>query len=401
MSQVNTPVSVASIARPALLVVGLLLIATNLRAPITGVAPILETLRSTLTLSPLQSGLLTTLPLLAFGFISPFAAVLARTYGLERTLFGALIGIVAGVIVRSLGPVWCLYLGTGMLGAAIAVGNVLLPSLVKRDFPTMVPTITGICGIAMGGAAALASVSAVPLYNGLGWQAALGMLVVLPLVSGAVWSAQLGGHTPPAANTSTLSHGGPVWHSALAWQVTLFMGFNSLLYYILAGWLPAILIDAGFAPASAGSLHGAMQLASALPGLVLGPIVSRMKDQKLIAAATATFMCTGLLGLIFAPHWSLLWVCLFGAGSGGGVLLAFIAMGLRTRSAHQAATLSGMAQCVGYLLAACGPAVAGKAHDLTGGWHAPLAIGAVLAVAMAIFGVLAGRNRQIDTHTTR
>src|SRR5262249_19895590 len=158
----------------------------------------------------------------------------------------------------------------------IAVGNVLLPSLVKRDFPSKVPTVTGLSALMMGGAAAFASASVVPLNTAFGWQAALGSVGILPVIGLAVWSTQLKAHTRPAPGTATPPHGGPVWRSALAWQVTLFMGVNSFLYYVLIAWLPAILASSGYSPETAGSLHGAMQLASAFPGLVLGPIVSRM-----------------------------------------------------------------------------------------------------------------------------
>ena len=384
-----------AVARPALLIAGLLLIATNLRAPITGVAPVLETLQSAFALSPAQAGLLTTLPLLAFGIISPFAAMFAREYGLERSLFGALLLIAAGVVVRSIGSVWTLYLGTATIGAGIAVGNVLLPSLVKRDFPAKVPTIMGVCSIAIGGAAALASASAVPLGNAFGWQGALGATAVFPLAAALVWTSQLSRHTAPAKGTASAPHGGRVWHSALAWQVTLFMGINSLVYYVLVAWLPSVLTSSGIAPEVAGSLHGVMQLASAVPGLLLGPIVSRMRDQRLVAATMGGLMTVALLGFCVAPSWASLWAFCFGLGSGGGVLLALMFMGLRANSAHQAASLSGMAQCVGYFLAACGPARAGQFHDLTGSWTAVLYIGAVLSIVMVIFGLLAGRSRTI------
>jgi len=337
------------------------------------------------------------LPLLAFGIISPFAVVFAREYGLERSLFGALLLILGGVLVRSIGPVWCLYAGTVIIGAGIAVGNVLLPSLVKRDFPTKVPTITGACALAMGGAAALVSTTAVPLGSALGWRVALGVTLVFPLLAIALWSGQLQGRTGPARGTATPPHGGRVWHSALAWQVTLFMGINSLLYYVLVAWLPAILTSAGLSPAAAGSLHGVMQLASAIPGLLLGPIVSRMKDQRLVAAGLGILMGIALLGFCVAPALATWWAFGFGMGSGGVLLLALIFMGLRAGNVQQAAALSGMAQCVGYLLAACGPTLAGKFHDLTGSWTVVLSIGVVLALVMVIFGLLAGRSRTIGT----
>jgi CP family cyanate transporter-like MFS transporter len=388
-------VETVAVARPALLIAGLLLISANLRAPITGVAPLLVMVQSAFDLSPAQAGLLTTLPLLAFGILSPFAVIFARQYGLERSLFGALLLITGGVIVRSIGPAWCLYLGTAIIGAGIALGNVLWPSLVKRDFPSKMPAVTGICAIAMGGTAALASTSAVPLARALGWQIALGAVVVFPLIAIAIWSRQLGARTSPAKGSATPLHSGRIWRSALAWYVTLFMGMNSLLYYVLVGWLPSILTAAGFSPSAAGSIHGVMQLASAVPGLFLGPIVSRMKDQRLIAATMGILMGSALFGLCVAPGWAALWAFFFGVGSGGGVLLALIFMGLRTGSTHQAAALSGMAQCVGYLLAASGPTLAGKLHDLTGGWTVALTVGVLLAAVMAVFGALAGRSRAV------
>ncbi len=393
-----TPKAVtARAARPFLLIIGLLLIAANLRGPITGVAPVLDVIRSHLGVSPTQAGLLTTLPLIAFAAISPFAARFARKYGIEHSLFGALSLVAAGVFVRSLGSVSGLYLGTAVIGAGIAVGNVLQPSLIKRDFPSRVPVITGVCAVTMGAAAAVVSMSAVPLADVFGWRIALGAVIIFPLTAMAIWTRQLGGHTKPIKGTATPPHGGRVWRSIIAWQVTLFMGANATLYYIMISWLPSILTDAGFTPAAAGSIHGLMQLASALPGLVLGLIVGRMKDQRLVAAGTGFIVGVSMLGLLFAPAWALLWSVLFGFGSGAGVILALMFMSLRASDVHHAATLSGMAQCIGYLLAACGPTLAGKVHDLTGGWDIPLAIGVVLSAMIALFGVLAGRSRHIGT----
>lgn len=381
--------------KPALFIAGLLLIAASLRAPITDVAPLLDTLRTQFDLSPSQGGFLTALPLIAFGVLSPFAALLAREYGLERALFGALLVTAAGVAVRSVGPVWCLYLGTGILGAGIAVSTVLLPSVFKRDFPDKVATITGMGAIAIGAGAALASATAVPLSNAFGWQIALGGAVLFPMAALVAWSPMIRRHTQPAQGTATPPHGGPVWHSALAWQVTLLMGVTSLLYYVVVAWLPSILTSAGYSAATAGSIHGLMQLAWAIPGLVLGPIVGRMKDQKGLAALLGVLTAAALLGFCFAPHWATLWAVCFGLGSGGASLLAMIFIGLRTGNARQSAALSGMAQCVGNLLAACGPPLAGMLHHVTGNWTAPLMIGVTLALVMVVLGVLAGRPRII------
>ncbi|MCA0187181.1 MAG: MFS transporter [Proteobacteria bacterium] len=384
-----------TVTRPLLLIAGLFAIAANLRAPITGVAPLLDTLQAVFGLSPAQAGLLTTLPLLAFGIVSPLAATLARRVGLEGALSGALLLITAGLLARIAGPVAGVYAGTLLIGAGIAVGNVLLPSLVKRSFPSRVPTLTGLCALSMGIAAALLSASAVPLGTAFGWQAALGLPLVLSLGALGLWQQA---PRPAAGAPSGTPAAGPdarVWRSALAWQVTLFMGINSLLYYVLIAWLPSILTEAGLSPTLAGSLHGMMQLASAIPGLVLGPIVTRMKDQRLIAAALGALIGLSLLGFCLHPAWASLWAFGFGLGSGGSLILALIFMGLRATSPQQAAALSGMAQCVGYLLAACGPTLVGKLHEVTGSWTPALSIGVGLAVLMGVFGVLAGRARHI------
>lgn len=385
-----------AVARPLLLVVGLVAIAANLRGPFTGVAPILGTLESVFTLSPPAAGLLTTLPLLAFGVISPFAAAFARKWGLDRALFVALLLIAGGMIVRAIGVAWGLFLGTAILAAGIAIGNVLLPSIVKRDFPTRVPTIMGICAVAMGGGGAVLSAVAVPLEGAFGWRVALAAALVLPLVGIVLWRRQLGARGGGLAAAAAMPPGRQrVWRSGLAWQVTLFMGTNSLLYYVLIAWLPMILTAAGLSPSAAGSLHGLMQLASAIPGLMLGAVVNRMKDQRLLAAAMGLLMGVALVGFHVAIGWATLWAFCFGFGSGGGVLLALMFMGLRTHNAHQAAALSGMAQCVGYLLAASGPTLAGRLHEVTGSWTLTLYIGVALAVVMAVFGSLAGRSRVI------
>lgn len=385
----------------AALVIGILLIAANLRAPFTGLPPLLGTIRDDYGLSTVETGALTTLPLLAFAMLSPFSGLFAREYGLERALFGALIAIALGVLLRSAGAPWCLYLGTGIIGMGIAVGNVLLPSLIKRDFPHKVGSLTGAYALAMGITAALSSAAVIPAALAWGWRSALGAFLILPLAAILVWRAQLGAHTRPAAGTATPPHGGRVWRSALAWQVTLFLGLNATIYYVAIGWLPAILIDAGLSQAKAGSLHGALQLATALPGLVIGPTLRRFDDQRVPAAAATILSAIALLGLLVMPQLSLVWSLLFGAGTGAGIILGLAFIGLRTGNAHQAAALSGMSQCVGYLLAAAGPMAIGALHDALGGWSVPLILCIVLALAAAVVGTLAGRSLVISHSPNR
>lgn len=378
-------------------VVGILFIASNLRAPFTALPPVLQPIQESFGWSTAATGALTTLPLLAFAFLSPFSASLARKFGLERALFGALLSIALGIALRSAGAPWLLYLGTAAIGAGIAVGNVLLPSLVKRDFPHKVAALTGAYALTMGMAAALGSAVMTPLSHALGWRAALFAFIILPLAAMTVWATQLRSHSAPTTRNDTASAAGSqVWTSALAWQVTLFLGLNSTIYYVIIGWLPAILVDSGLSAAQAGSLHGMLQLATAVPGLLLGPVLRRMRDQRLAAAAVCMCSAVALLGFSLLPQFALIWSLLFGIGSGAGIILGLAFIGLRTTNAQQAASLSGMSQCVGYLLASIGPIAMGALHDSLHGWSAPLEWSTALAIGAAVMGLLAGRNLTIE-----
>ncbi|EAA5268791.1 MFS transporter [Salmonella enterica subsp. enterica] len=380
----------------ALLIAGILMIATTLRVTFTGAAPLLETIRSDYGLSTAQTGLLTTLPLLAFALVSPLAAGIARRFGMERSLFAAMLLICAGIALRSLPSAALLFAGTAIIGCGIALGNVLLPGLIKRDFSQHVARLTGAYSLTMGAAAALGSALVVPLaLHGFGWRGALLMLMLFPLLAFLIWLPQW--RTTRSANLSSSRalHERGIWRSPLAWQVTLFLGLNSLIYYVIIGWLPTILISHGYSEAQAGSLHGLLQLATAAPGLVIPLILHRFNDQRWIAALVSLLCAVGAAGLWFVPGQAIIWTLLFGFGSGATMILGLTFIGLRASSAHQAAALSGMAQSVGYLLAACGPPVMGKLHDASGSWYLPLSGVTVLAIIMAIFGLYAGRDREI------
>ncbi|EAA9450611.1 TPA: CynX/NimT family MFS transporter [Salmonella enterica] len=380
----------------ALLIAGILMIATTLRVTFTGAAPLLETIRSDYGLSTAQTGLLTTLPLLAFALVSPLAAGIARRFGMERSLFAAMLLICAGIALRSLPSAALLFAGTAIIGCGIALGNVLLPGLIKRDFSQHVARLTGAYSLTMGAAAALGSALVVPLaLHGFGWRGALLMLMLFPLLAFLIWLPQW--RTTRSANLSSSRalHERGIWRSPLAWQVTLFLGLNSLIYYVIIGWLPTILTSHGYSEAQAGSLHGLLQLATAAPGLAIPLILHRFNDQRWIAALVSLLCAVGAAGLWFVPGQAIIWTLLFGFGSGATMILGLTFIGLRASSAHQAAALSGMAQSVGYLLAACGPPVMGKLHDASGSWYLPLSGVTVLAIIMAIFGLYAGRDREI------
>lgn len=383
--------------RHLLLIAGILLIASTLRVTFTGAAPLLDAIRADYGLSTAQTGMLTTLPLLAFGLVSPLAAGVGRRLGIERSLLVALVLICLGIGLRSLPSTTLLFGGTAIIGCGIALGNVLLPGLIKRDFSQHVARMTGAYSITMGGAAALGSAMVVPLaLAGFGWHGALLMLMVFPLLALLVWLPQTRKTATAPLTGSGAMHNRGIWRSALAWQVTLFLGINSLVYYVIIGWLPAILQSLGYSEAQAGSLHGLLQLATAAPGLAIPLILHRLKDQRAIAVIVALMCAISACGLWFWPGQAVVWTLIFGFGSGATMILGLTFIGLRANSAHQAAALSGMAQTIGYLLAACGPPLMGKIHDANGDWQIPLIAVALISVVMALFGALAGRNREIN-----
>lgn len=380
---------------PLWIIAGILVYSTTLRGPFTAISPLLDTIRDAFGMGASEAGFLVTLPLLIFCVVSPFAALLAREYGLERTLFIALMVMAAGILVRSLGPSWGLFLGTCLLGAGIAVGNTLLPSLLKRDFPGQLTKLTAIYSITMGLASAAGSALVIPLAHAVNWQVSLGVFVLLPMASAVIWLLQLRRHSRPAAETAAPPHGGAVWRSALAWQVTLFFGVNSFVYYAVAAWLPSMLVAQGFSQTDAGSLHGIMQLATALPGLLIVPMVQRAKDQRGLAVGLAASGMIALLGLQLAPALAAAWTALFGFGIGGAFVLALAFIGLRTVSPQQTASLSGMVQSVGYLMSATGPVLIGALHDAAGNWQPGLIVVTTLCAVLALLGLVAGRALHI------
>ncbi|GAA0347817.1 CynX/NimT family MFS transporter [Morganella psychrotolerans] len=388
-----------------LLIVGILLIATNLRAPFTSLAPLLDMVRNSFDLTSAQAGLLQTLPLLAFAVFSPFAAGIARKFGMEKTLFISLIIIASGVCFRSFAGLSGLYGGTLLVGLGIAIGNVLLPGILKRDLPHKAASLTGLYALTMGLAAALGSATVIPLthYFNTGWQNALLITLAFPIVALIVWIPQLSRRkiqNDMQGNTQGNTQNQPlpgVWGSGLAWQVSLYFGLNSFIYYIIVAWLPAILQNLGFSVAEAGSLHGVLQLSTAVPGFFIGPLIARLRNQCAPGILFALLGAVGLAGLLIIPSLSTLWVVLLGVSTGAGVILGLAFISLRSANSAQAAALSGMAQCVGYLLAAAGPPLVGLIHDKTGNWILPLAGCAVLALVLSILGYMAGRARQLSS----
>ena len=381
------------------LLFGVLLVASNLRLPITSIGPVIQNIGADWQLGSSALGLLTTLPLLAFALISPLAPPLAHRFGLNRTLAGCLVLIILGFTGRLLPSLPMLYIGTALIGAGIAIGNVLLPSLVKVHFPEKIALITSVYAFTMGLAAAAGSALVIPLMQVFAWTwaQALFAFVGLTIVSLLVWLPQLKQQDVQTAVTNQTAKPADkaVWRYGLAWEVAAFLGMNSLIFYSIITWLPSILQAAGYSASAAGSIHGLLQLFSALPGFVIVPLMARFQDQ--VIPATLVGLCTllGLLGLNLWPEAAQVWAAMIGFGTGGTIILGLMFVVLRTHTAERAAALSGMAQSLGYLLAAVAPPLLGLLQQAQHHWHSVLWILSAAAIIVLINGLLSGRNRHI------
>jgi CP family cyanate transporter-like MFS transporter len=386
----------AASLRPALILTGLLLVAANLRAGITTVGPVLEEIQRDLALSSLTASILISLPLVAFAVISPVAPGLARRLGLERALGGGLAVLAAGLVVRSLPGPALLWAGTALLGVAIAVLNVVLPALVKRDFPARIGAVTGAYSAVQASFAALAAGLAVPVaaWTSAGWRLPLGMWAGLALIGLAVLAPQLRRHTVmPAAQSPVALDVARPWRSALAWQVTAFMALQSTGYYIFITWLPSIEATAGISTAAAG-VHQLLLNAFGIAGsITCSALIGRFRDQRLLGVLAPALFMSAAIGILAAPAWSVVWSSVAGIAGGANIVLALSFFGLRTPHHGRAAALSGMAQSVGYLVAAAGPIAVGALHDATGSWTPALVTVIVLDLVLIGFGYLAGRAR--------
>jgi CP family cyanate transporter-like MFS transporter len=392
--------------RPGLALAGILLVAANLRASITTVGPVIAEVQHELHLASVAASVLVSLPLVAFAAISPLAPPLARRLGIEPALAAALGLLAVGVALRSApGQLW-LWVGTALLGVAIAVLNVVLPALVKRDFPGRIGQITGAYSSVQAIFAALAAGVAVPLAGPgeSGWRLSFGVWAGLALIALAVLLPQTRRAASPvvepelgAARTHAPGAGyRSPWRTALGWQVTVFMGLQSVTFYVLVTWLPSI-ERAGGVPAAAAGIHQLLFNALGIAGsLTSAALIPRRGGQRLIATVAPFVYALAITGLLVLPRAGALWACLAGAAGGSMIVLALSLFGLRTRHHAQAATLSGMAQSLGYLFAAAGPVAIGAIHDATGLWTPALVILIVIGLTLVGVGFLVSRHRVIE-----
>ncbi|MFD2331200.1 CynX/NimT family MFS transporter [Cohnella sp. GCM10020058] len=384
------------------LAVGIVLIAANLRGALTAVGPVVGRIKDDLGLSGAGAGMLTTLGLLAFAVISPVAPKLSRRFGAENTLLAGMALVTVGVIVRAAPYSALLFAGTVLIGIGIGVGNVLVPALIKRDFANRAGLMTGIYSVALTLVAGIASGVSIPIADapGFGWRGALGVWGLASTLAMIAWLPQVSrGRRERGLSRPAVASARP-WRSPLAWQVSLFMGFQSIIFYVNVTWLPELLQDRGMSAGTAGWMLSLMQIIG-LPANFLAPVLAaRRPSQRGIMAIVMTMLLVGYGGLLFdagTGPLTVAWVLLIGIGAGASFSLCLVFFSLRTRTATEATELSGMAQFVGYLVAAVGPAFIGFIHDRSGGWQTPLVVMVVVVALAALFGLGSSRASYVSS----
>lgn len=380
----------------------LLVVAANLRPTLTALGPVLAQVGADTGLSPSALGLLGSVPLLAFAGVSPFVQLLSRRWGPDHTVFVATIVMLAATVVRSLpGPTVSLWAGTIALGAGIAVCNVLVPALVKRDFPGEVPLMTGAYTATLSLSAALASGLALPIAERGGWRLGIGVWALVGVLALVAWLPRLRGHgrddaVPLPLPGAPERTGASVWRSPLAWQVTAFMGTQAIFFYLMVTWLPSIEVARGVSPVRAGWDLFLFQITGIAGGLLVSFAMRGRRDHRLAGVGVSVGMALSMLGLLLLPDLDALWLVLAGLCSGASLVVALTFVAERSRSTADAAQLSGMVQSVGYLLGIIGPIGAGALFQATGGWTSTLVAVIVVNLVQLVVSLFAGRDAYVE-----
>lgn len=391
------------------LLVAIVLVGLNLRGPIVAVSPVLDDIRHDLAISSTSAGLLTTVPVLCFAAVSPVVVLLARRIGANGAVALSLAVLAVAVAVRPWSGFGLMIVGTVFLGAAIAVGNVLLPVIVRRDFPRRPGPALSASTTSLIVSAAITALLTAPIASWLDWRAALAMWAGLVAIALHFWwlthmssrdpgsvsvtstPGEQSEHVPaaPASNRA-------VWRTPSAWELGLYFGLQSLLFYATTAWLPTVLRDNGLDPTAAGSALSLVQLLGIAGAVAVPMIIQRQDVRYATAAALAALWVVLITGLVLAPELWMVWCVLGGVGQGGSLALGLSLIALRSSSSDAARHVSAMVQTVGYALGATGPVLIGAIHAASDGWSFPLYTLLALAVACGVMGVRAASSRSIS-----
>lgn len=376
----------------------IVLVALNLRPAAAAIGPVIHRIRADTGLSAAGASLLVTLPVLCFGALAPLAPVLARRFGARVTIVGAVAALVLGLLMRLAPGLAFLFGGTIVAGAAIAVANVLIPVLVRRDFPKRTGLVTGLYSCALIGFAALAAGLSVPLSNSLvgGWREGLAIWAAPATVALVAWLPEVRRGRESRGSPGGQLGGRLLMGDRLAWAVTLFFALQSAGFYATLAWLPSVFQSHGASDARAGLLLSITLIVGVPTALIVPGLAVRVRDQRALVVGFTTCVALGWLGMLTAPMAApFLWAVLIGIGQNACFPLVLTLIVLRGGSVQNTSRLSAMAQTVGYLLAAPAPLIIGALHDLTDSWTAALIVLLALVLVQLLVGLVAGRQGRV------
>ena len=371
--------------------VAILPVSANLRPAVVGVGPLIDLIKASTGWSSSVAGLLTTLPVLVFGLVAPVAPWCAARFGIERTVLGSTVVLTAGIRPRLVPEAGACFAGSALVGAGIGICNVVVPSLVKRDFAHRPGLMTGLYSMTLSAGAAAAAGFAVPIYE------------AVEEAGDSHWPAGSFPRSSPRwrgcrncdgciARSLLRLFRQPLWRNGIAWSITIFMAAQSMIFYTFTAWLPEFLIDRGMTAGQAGTVLAIGQIASLIMSLIAPIIAGRLRDQRAFTFAMSALCAVGFVGLLVTDRWPVVWTVCVLAGPGAAIGLVLLFMVLRSSSTAQTTQVSGMAQSVGYLLAAAGPVGVGILHDLTGSWTVAMSALALALIPQGLATLWAARD---------
>ncbi len=385
-----------------LVLCAMILLATNMRAPIVALGSIAPVVKSALDISETQIGWLGAVPMLTFAIGALISPSIGKRFGLENTLI-VMIGLLTiGMIIRTVFPTWSGFLvGTLMLTLAIGFANTLAAPVIKQRTPKHIPLITGLFSLVMTVTAGVVAGVVLPLSEQVGWQWALGGWSLLGIFAIIIWiflRLRLGSSSHQAVEIATTEYSDiSMWRTPFAWQIAVFMGLQSLLFYTVASFLPSIWLSKGLPAVQAGQMNSVFQFMAPISIVSLTWLINRGRPIQALAVLAAVLNVIGVLGISYlSTDLAWLWSGMMGIGCSAIFTLSMILFSLRTYTTNQSSELSGMAQAVGYLIAFFGPLGTGWLHEATGNWDVPLFIMLILMVVNVVIAWMVSRPVMVD-----
>lgn len=377
----------------------LIIVAVNLRLAVAALPPVLSQIRHDTGLSSAGGGLLTALPVFCFGLAALATPRLIRRFSMSPLLALTLLALIAGCLLRMAPPMLTLFGGTAVLGAGIAVANVLVPGLIKRDFADQRVLMTALYSVALSGSAAIGAGLTVPLEHttGVSWRVAITLWTVFAVLALVMWAPHVR-HERRRGDVGG-SEGAPIhglWRDGLAWCVTAYFGIQSFGFYSVLSWLPTILESHGMSASTAGAMLSVSAVTGMFSALVAPSLERRAGHHGTLVTISIVLIALGYVGLLVAggtDAW--IWCAILGLGNGAPLSLALGYIVARAPDSNHAAHLSTMVQSGGYLIAAAGPFAMGALHGITGSWIAPLAMLLISLVPMLLSGLVAAQDRLV------